>query len=103
MAKLMRKAVNPSVIKSPIVSIGPGTELKKLIAKFGFKPKAGCKCNAHIQEMNQRGPDWCAANLDLIVGWLEEEAARAELPFSSVGAKLLVKRAISNARKAVAK
>lgn len=49
--------------------------------------------------MNQNGPDWCSEHIDTIVGWLKEEADRAQLPFSKLGARLLVRRAISNARK----
>lgn len=83
----------------PSVVIGPGTALKQLISRLGFKPKPGCKCESHIREMNQKGPDWCEQNIDTIVGWLREEAERAGYPFTAIGAKLLVRRAISNARK----
>jgi hypothetical protein len=78
---------------------GPGTELKKLLSKLGLKPAPNCQCNARILLMNGRGVDWCAANIDIIVGWLREEATRAKLPFVEVGARLIVKRAIRNARK----
>lgn len=74
---------------------GPGTELRKLIAKFGFKPKAGCKCTQHIREMDLKGEQWCRDNVDTIVGWLREEAARSGYPFTEIGAKILIKRAIS--------
>lgn len=83
------------------INDGPGTELKKILARFGFVPAPGCKCNQRIQEMNTRGPDWCGQNIDVIVGWLREEADRAKLPFLNTGARLIVKRAISKARKAI--
>lgn len=50
--------------------------------------------------MDQMGVDWCEENIDTIVGWLAEEAASRGLPFLSGVGRLLVKRAIHNARKA---
>lgn len=76
-----------------------GTELKILLAKFGLKPAVGCKCHQHITEMDARGIDWCEENIDVIVGWLKEEAARSRLPFFETGAKILVKKAIKTAKK----
>ncbi len=78
---------------------GAGTELKNLIAKFGLQPGLNCKCGQHIREMDANGVEWCAENIDTITGWLREEAQRASLPFTEIGAKLLIKRAIRNARK----
>ncbi len=83
----------------PALEKGAGTELKKLLAKFGLKPDKNCKCAQHIREMNANGIDWCNQNISTIIGWLKEEAARANLPFFETGAKTLVKRAISNAKK----
>lgn len=76
--------------------VGPGTELQKLIARFGLKPKTGCKCNARILEMNRNGEAWCIQNISVITGWLREEASRAGYPFSEVVAKLLIRRAVRN-------
>ncbi len=87
------------VSRSVIATGGAGTELKNLIAKFGLKPGLNCKCGQHIREMDQAGPDWCEQNIDTINGWLREEAERAHLPFTQIGATLLIRRAISNARK----
>jgi hypothetical protein len=44
--------------------------------------------------------EWCEANLDTIVGWLREQAETRGLPFLDLAGRLLVRRAISNARKA---
>jgi hypothetical protein len=79
---------------------GPGTELKKLLKFFGIEASEGCACNQRAIEMNDKGVEWCAENVDVIVGWLHEEAAKRSLPFSHLAASLLVRRAISNARKA---
>jgi hypothetical protein len=50
--------------------------------------------------MDRNGCDWCEANIDTIVGWLREEATKRKLPFVDIAGRLLVKRAIRNARKA---
>jgi hypothetical protein len=80
--------------------IGPGAELKTLLATVGITASPTCSCNARAAEMNARGVDWCEANIDTIVGWLREEATKRRLPFLDAAGRLLVKRAIRNARKA---
>jgi hypothetical protein len=79
---------------------GPGTELKKLLAAVGITATPNCSCNARAREMDRQGCDWCEANLDTIVGWLREEATKRGLPFLDAAGRLLVKRAIRNARRA---
>ncbi len=93
--------LNGNIVGQPSVipSGGAGTELKNLIAKFGLKPGLNCKCGQHIREMDQKGIEWCESNIDTITEWLREEAQRAKLPFTEIGAKLLIKRAINNAKK----
>jgi hypothetical protein len=82
---------------------GPGTELKKLLARVGITADAiDCSCNARADEMDrqeQQSPGWCEANLDIIVGWLREQAEARGLPFLDIAGRLLVRRAIRNARK----
>jgi hypothetical protein len=80
---------------------GPGTELQKLLARWPFRIVASksCSCNAKARTMDANGCDWCDANIDTIVGWLREEAGKRRLPFLDVAGRLLVKRAIRNARK----
>ena len=78
---------------------GPGTELKKLLSKIGITPKPGCKCLSRAVEMDIRGCDWCETNVPTIVGWLREEAENRRLPFIDAAGTVLVKRAISNARR----
>lgn len=86
----------------PPPSKGPGTELKKLLKKVGITATPNCSCNARAAEMDRQGCDWCEANLDEIVGWLREEATKRGLPFVDMAGRMLVKRAITNARKAEA-
>lgn len=76
---------------------GPGTELKKLLASYGITPEAGCGCDDHAREMDQRGVEWCQENIDTIVGWMREEAAKRKLPFVAAAAKWLARRAIREA------
>lgn len=81
---------------------GPGTELKKLLAKVGITATPTCSCNARAAVMDEREaaePGWCDAHLDEIVGWLREEAARRGLPFLEAAGRMLVRRAIANARR----
>lgn len=81
-------------------SAGVGTQLKQLLARFGIRSTASCSCNEKARRMDKAGIDWCEANTDTIVGWLREEAAKRQLPFVDMAGRLLVKRAIRNARKA---
>ena len=78
---------------------GPGTELTRLLASVGIAPADGCRCYARAAEMDRLGVEWCADNLGTICGWLQEEAEKRGLPFLELAARLLVRRAIANARK----
>ncbi len=78
---------------------GAGTELKRLLKKFGIHSKATCSCNKRAFEMDFKGIQWCEDNIDEIVGWLKEEAEKRRLPFVKTAGKILVKRAIKNAKK----
>jgi len=90
----------PAAGRSTRPAKGPGTELKKLLSLAGITATPGCKCNGRARVMDTKGPDWCEANLDTIVGWLREEATKRNLPFVDMAGRLLVKRAIRNARRA---
>lgn len=81
----------------PAPPAGPGTELKRLLARIGIT-KGSCACNAHAAEMDAKGADWCIENIDTIVGWLREEAEKRRLPFADFAARLLVRRAVRKAR-----
>jgi len=83
--------------------IRPGTELKRMLSKMGFKTNhTGCKCNDHAKKMDyleQAHPGWCEDNIDTICGWLEVEAKKRRLPFIKTAAVFLIKRAIKKAYK----
>jgi hypothetical protein len=84
---------------TPPPTHGPGTELKKLLAKVGITATPDCSCNARAAEMDRQGVEWCEANLDTIVGWLREQATARGLPFVDLAGRMLVRRAIANARR----
>jgi hypothetical protein len=80
---------------------GPGTILSKMLTKIGIHSTPNCSCRRRAIEMNARGPDWCADNIDTIVGWLREESERRKLPFIDFAGKLLIQRAVKVSRKAL--
>lgn len=49
--------------------------------------------------MDELGVAWCEDNIDMIVGWLREEAEKRGLPFIDMVGRMLVKRAIKKAKK----
>lgn len=80
---------------------GPGTEMKKLLAQWPLFIQAtdDCPCNGHAAQMDVWGCDECERRMDEIVRWLRDEAARRGLPFVDAAGKMLVRRAIRNARR----
>ena len=83
---------------------GPGTELSKLLRRLGISPTPTCACRAKAAQMDAWGCHECSKpeRIDEVVAVMREEAAARGLPFLDVAGRLLVKRAISNARKAAA-
>lgn len=86
---------------------GPGTELKALLAGWPFRIVAtpDCKCTSRAAYMDAKGCDWCESpdGMAEIMGFLREAAEERGLPFFDTAARLLVRRAIANARKAEAR
>lgn len=78
---------------------GVGTELHKLLAKFGIHMQKGCGCRGRMVQMNKWGVEGCGENIETIVEWLREEAEKRRLPFLRPAGRLLVRRAIHNAKK----
>jgi len=79
---------------------GPGTKLSQMLEKLGIKSAPNCSCKARAKLMNEKGFEWCEQNIDVIVGWLREEAQKRNLPFIDIAGKIIVKRAISQSKKA---
>lgn len=78
---------------------GPGTILSKMLSKIGIHSTPNCSCRRRAMEMNTKGPEWCAENIDMIVGWLREESEKRKLPFVDFAGKLLIQRAIKVSKK----
>lgn len=76
---------------------GVGTELKKLLSRLGITAQPGCSCLARANAMDARGVPWCRANVETIVDWLQEEAAKRGLPFVRLAGKAIVHLAIRRA------
>lgn len=78
---------------------GVGTELTKLLRKFGIKHKAGCGCDAREKMMNEFGIRWCEANFGKLVDEMVVEGkARGWVWVPRWGASRLLARAIRNAK-----
>ena len=95
-----------AMARTPPPTHGPGVELKKLLLLVGIVATPNCACNARARMMDEyeaRKPGWCLEHIEEIVGWLREEATKRGLPFIATLAKLMVRRAIHNARKEASK
>jgi hypothetical protein len=80
-----------------------GTHLKTLLAGWPFRIVAtpDCKCTSRASYMDAKGCDWCESpeGMAEILGFLREAAEERGLPFLDAAGRLLVKRAIHNARR----
>ena len=83
----------------PVPEGGAGTELKALLALVGITSTPTCKCNARAKEMDARGIAWCEENKPTVLAWLKEESERRKLPFFAAAGRMLIKRAIENAKR----
>ena len=83
---------------------GPGTELSKLLKRLGIEPTPTCQCRAKAAEMDAWGCDEASKpeRIDEVVAVMRAEAEARGLPFLDMAGRLLVRRAIRNARKAAA-
>jgi len=91
----------PAAIEQEVApSKGPGTELSKLLKRFGIEPTPTCACRAKAAEMDAWGPDECEKpeRITEVVAVMRAEAEARGLPFLDVAGRLLVRRAIANAR-----
>ena len=89
------------VVQAGYAPGGPGTELKALLSGWPLYVTAteDCPCNSHAGQMDAWGPAECERRIDEIVGWLRAEAGRRGLPFLDAAGRVLVRRAIRNARR----
>jgi len=89
----------------PQASYGPGGELSKLLKRFGIEPGPTCQCRSKAAQMDAWGCDECSKpeRIEEVVTVMREEAKARGLPFLDVAGRMLVRRAIHNARKAEAR
>ena len=99
-----RVCIGSQECRQQIEPHGPGTELSKLLKRLGIEPTPTCQCRAKAAEMDAWGPDECERpeRIAEVVAVMRAEAEARGLPFLDVAGRVLVKRAISNARKAAA-
>ena len=92
----------PKARKQHLTPAGPGAELSALLKRIGIEPTPTCSCRAKAAQMDAWGPDECSKpeRIEEVVAVMREEAAARGLPFIDAVGRMLVKRAIHNARKA---
>lgn len=78
---------------------GPGKVLHDMLSTFGIHMRPNCQCKARMAQMDKWGCDQCQQNIETIVEWMREEAAARKLPYLKTIGRLLVRRAISTARR----
>lgn len=85
-----------------LYACGPGCQLKRTLAWWGFRDDGSCDCDSFAAQMDADGPDGCEARIDSIVAHLVEQAAKRSVFLGAVpsySVLLLVRQAINAARK----
>ena len=92
----------PETVSAASSGHGPGTELSRLLKRFGIEPTPTCQCRAKAREMDAWGPDECEKpeRIEEVLGVMREEAKARGLPFLDAAGRMLIRRAIANARRA---
>jgi hypothetical protein len=69
---------------------------------LGIKPTPNCACRAKAADMDAWGPDECSKpeRIEEVLAVMRAEATARGLPFLDVAGRLLIRRAIANARRA---
>lgn len=100
-AGVVRACGGPSHRPQQPITHGPGTELSRLLKRFGIEPTPTCSCRAKAAEMDAWGCDEASKpeRIDEVVAVMRAEAQARGLPFLDVAGRLLVRRAIANARR----
>ena len=85
----------------PLLASGPGTELSKLLKRLGISPTPTCACRSKAAQMDAWGPDECERpeRVAEVVAVMRAEAEARGLPFLDLAGRVLVRRAIQNARR----
>jgi len=90
-----------NVAAVPLAASGPGTELSKLLKRFRIEPTPTCSCRVKAAEMDEWGCDEASKpeRIEEVVAVMRAEAKARGLPFLDAAGRLLVRRAIANARR----
>ena len=80
---------------------GVGCHLSRLLSWFGIRDDGKCGCAQHAAQMDALGPDGCEREIETIMGWLRDAAAKRLplVPWVDAPARLLVHQAIAAARR----
>jgi len=91
-----------ALIKDPASTCRAGAALHELLAgpPFFFASGGDCGCESFAAQMDAWGCDEVIRRIDQVVAHLEQQAARRGLPFHRVAGRILVRRAVRNARRA---
>ena len=77
----------------------PGTVMARFFKKMGISEKSGCACKSHAAKMDRWGAAACRENLDVIAGWMKDEAKARKLPYSEFVTKRLILWAIKQSER----
>ena len=64
---------------------GPGTQLRALLGRMGFRPCDTCR--TYSTTMDRNGPDWCDQNQEKILNWLQNFSNLPKMQIQSSGTK----------------
>ena len=76
-----------------------GHHLTRSLRRIGITYTPRCPCRSMAAKMDRNGPDWCEANIEMIVDVMRAEAKKRKLPFTGIVARVLVRMAIRWARR----
>lgn len=90
----------PGVSRLPVHG-GPGTELSQILKRLGIEPTPACPCRDMAAQMDALGADECSKpqRIAWVVAAMRAEAQARGLPFLDAAGRMLVRRAIANARR----
>ena len=99
--RLPSQPIVVSQVAQSAPAAGPGTELSTLLKRFGIEPSPTCACRAKAAEMDAWGCDECSKpeRIEEVLAVMREEAKVRGLPFVDIAGRVLVRRAIANARR----
>jgi glycosyltransferase involved in cell wall biosynthesis len=75
-----------------VASDGPGTELKKILAKFGITERSGCGCKKMARKMDAWGTAGCHEHMPEIVEYMLKEAKKRTVTANLPGMRTIIRR-----------